>query len=52
MIRRLDDGSEFPIVKRYYEPRALERRLAELGWRIEVRVTGEFFIYGAGFEAV
>jgi demethylmenaquinone methyltransferase/2-methoxy-6-polyprenyl-1,4-benzoquinol methylase len=52
MIRRLDDGSEFPIVKRYYEPRALEHRLAELGWRIEVRATGEFFIYGAGIAAV
>jgi demethylmenaquinone methyltransferase/2-methoxy-6-polyprenyl-1,4-benzoquinol methylase len=46
MVRRLDDGREFRIVKRFYEPRALERRLAGLGWRAEVRSTGEFFIYG------
>jgi SAM-dependent methyltransferase len=44
--RRLDDGREFEIVKRYYEPAALVAQLAELGWRSEVRSTGEFFIYG------
>jgi demethylmenaquinone methyltransferase/2-methoxy-6-polyprenyl-1,4-benzoquinol methylase len=47
--RRLDDGSEFQIVKRYYEPRRPQRRLTELGWRMEVRPTGQFFIYAAGF---
>ncbi len=48
MLRRLDDGREFRIVKRFYTPDWLERRLAGLGWRIQVRRTGEFFIYGAG----
>jgi demethylmenaquinone methyltransferase/2-methoxy-6-polyprenyl-1,4-benzoquinol methylase len=48
MLRRLDDGREFCIVKRFYAPRWLERRLADLGWRIQVRRTGEFFIYGTG----
>jgi SAM-dependent methyltransferase len=44
--RRLDDGREFEIVKRYYEPAALRAQLAELGWECELRTTGEFFIYG------
>jgi SAM-dependent methyltransferase len=44
--RRLDDGREFEIVKRYYEPTALAAQLAELGWACELRSTGEFFIYG------
>ncbi len=48
MTRRLDDGREFRIIKRFYEPATLERRLAALGWRVDVRSTGEFFIYGAG----
>jgi demethylmenaquinone methyltransferase/2-methoxy-6-polyprenyl-1,4-benzoquinol methylase len=48
ILRRLDDGREFCIVKRFYAPRWLERRLADLGWRIQVRRTGEFFIYGTG----
>jgi SAM-dependent methyltransferase len=44
--RRLDDGREFEIVKRYYEPAALVGQLAELGWECELHTTGEFFIYG------
>jgi hypothetical protein len=51
MTRRLDDGSEFRIVKRHYEPAQLGRRLAELGWRFDVRRTPEFFIYGSGSPA-
>lgn len=51
MTRRLDDGSEFRIVKRFYEPRSLERRLAELGWQLEAHGTGEFFIHAAGRRA-
>jgi demethylmenaquinone methyltransferase/2-methoxy-6-polyprenyl-1,4-benzoquinol methylase len=47
-LRRLDDGSEFCIVKRFYAPEWLESRLADLGWRMQVHQTGEFFIYGAG----
>lgn len=48
MVRRLDNGREFRIVKRFYEPSWLERRLAALGFKVAVRRTGEFFIYGAG----
>jgi SAM-dependent methyltransferase len=46
MTRRLDDGREFQIVKRFYEPADLERRLGELGWQASVGATPEFFIYG------
>jgi SAM-dependent methyltransferase len=46
MTRRLDDGREFEIVKRFYDPALLEHELAELGWDCEVATTGEFFIYG------
>lgn len=42
--RRLDDGREFEVVKRYYEPAALQERLAGLGWECTARSTGEFFI--------
>jgi ubiquinone/menaquinone biosynthesis C-methylase UbiE len=49
--RRLDDGREFQIVKRFYEPQWLERRLRQLGFETEVRRTGEFFLYGAGEPA-
>jgi demethylmenaquinone methyltransferase/2-methoxy-6-polyprenyl-1,4-benzoquinol methylase len=43
--RRLDDGREFRIVKRYYDS-SLESTLAELGWDCQVGTTGEFFVYG------
>jgi SAM-dependent methyltransferase len=48
MTRRLDDGREFQIVKRFYEPAALTRELDELGWDFGLGSTGEFFIYGTG----
>ncbi len=48
MRRRLDDGREFQIVKRFYDPDLLHKRLAELGFDVEVRSTGEYFIYGSG----
>lgn len=51
MHRRLDDGREFLIVKRFYDPRQLERRLAELGFVIKVRRMGEFFLCGTGSPA-
>jgi demethylmenaquinone methyltransferase/2-methoxy-6-polyprenyl-1,4-benzoquinol methylase len=46
MTRRLDDGREFQIVKRFYDPAVLERALGELGWNGSVSATPEFFIYG------
>lgn len=46
MLRRLDDGREYHIVKRFYDPKALQQRLAELGWNAQVQTTREFFVYG------
>jgi len=51
MLRRLADGSEHRIVKHFHEPVTLQRRLAELGWAVEVRSTPTFFIYGEGSRA-
>jgi SAM-dependent methyltransferase len=50
MTRRLDDGREFQIVKRFYDPRALESELAAIGFDIRVATTGEFFLYGTGVK--
>jgi SAM-dependent methyltransferase len=46
MTRRLADGREFRIIKRFYEPLALSGRLTDLGWDTQVQATPEFFIYG------
>lgn len=46
MDRSLNDGRRFRVVKVFYDPPALERRLAALGWEGGVQTTGEFFVYG------
>jgi len=45
--RRLNDCREFKVVKVFYEPTALERRLNGLGWSGWVRSSGQFFLYGS-----
>jgi demethylmenaquinone methyltransferase/2-methoxy-6-polyprenyl-1,4-benzoquinol methylase len=47
MLRRLDDGREFRIVKRFHEPESLGARLAELGWKAEITETSDYFLYGS-----
>jgi demethylmenaquinone methyltransferase/2-methoxy-6-polyprenyl-1,4-benzoquinol methylase len=49
--RRLDDGREFQIVKRFYEPGRLSAELTQLGWDSRAGTTGEFFIYGTAVRA-
>ena len=49
--RRLEDGSEWRVVKLFYEPIELTDRLADLGWRVHVRGTPHHFIYGSGQRA-
>lgn len=44
--RKLNDGRRFRIVKLFYEPQTLAKRLAALGWQAKVASSGEFFIYG------
>ena len=48
MTRRLDDGREFQIIKRFYDPDQLTGALRELGWDAQIDTTGEFFVYGQG----
>jgi ubiquinone/menaquinone biosynthesis C-methylase UbiE len=52
MLRRLVDGREYRIVKRFHEPEPLQRRLAELDWNAQVKTTSEFFIYGQATPGV
>ncbi|MFQ5947258.1 MAG: class I SAM-dependent methyltransferase [Acidimicrobiia bacterium] len=47
-LRRLGDGREFRIVKVFYEPDDLNRRLRGLGWDVEVNATGRWLYYGRG----
>jgi demethylmenaquinone methyltransferase/2-methoxy-6-polyprenyl-1,4-benzoquinol methylase len=44
--RKLNDGRTFNIVKVFYDPPALERRLRALGWAGYVRATTKYFVYG------
>ncbi|HUG13829.1 MAG TPA: class I SAM-dependent methyltransferase [Thermomicrobiales bacterium] len=48
MTRRLNDGREFTIVKRYDEPDDLRAALARHGITADVRVTATHFIYATG----
>jgi SAM-dependent methyltransferase len=44
--RRLADGREFRIIKRFRRPRELQLELEALGWEAEVGSTREFFLHG------
>src|SRR5579862_1963532 len=49
--RRLSDGREFDIVKRWWEPKELERELAAVGWHFTVSTTmNGFFISAPGIR--
>ena len=50
--RRLSDGREFDIVRRFWAPEELEREVAKVGWRLSVGTTGNgYFIYAPGERA-
>ena len=50
--RRLSDGREFDIVKRFWAPEELEREVARVGWRLSVGTTANgYFIYAPGERA-
>jgi SAM-dependent methyltransferase len=49
--RRLEDGTAFRAVKVPHTPVELERRLTELGWRIEVHQTSGRLFWGSGCVA-
>jgi demethylmenaquinone methyltransferase/2-methoxy-6-polyprenyl-1,4-benzoquinol methylase len=48
VTRRLNDGQRFRIVKVFYRPGDLRRRLADLGWSMHVQTTETYFIFGSG----
>lgn len=48
LVRRLDDGREFVIVKNFWDPGALEQRCREAGLEVGVSRTERFFVYGVG----
>jgi demethylmenaquinone methyltransferase/2-methoxy-6-polyprenyl-1,4-benzoquinol methylase len=48
VLRRLDDGREYRIVKVFYRAQELTERLAGLGWRITIRETERYFLCGSG----
>ena len=51
-VRKVADGRAFRVVKRYYDPAALEAELRRLGWDFTVTTTpNRFFIHGAGAAA-
>jgi SAM-dependent methyltransferase len=48
--RKLNDGQEFKIVKIFYEPAALEQKLAAHGFRATVQTSGRYFWYADGIK--
>lgn len=44
--RRLNDGSTYRIVKRFYDPHELMEELKRMGWAGAISTTGRFFFYG------
>jgi demethylmenaquinone methyltransferase/2-methoxy-6-polyprenyl-1,4-benzoquinol methylase len=52
MLRRLADGREYRIIKRFHEPHVLQQRLAGVGWNAHVNATPEFFLYGHATPAL
>lgn len=48
IVRTLNDGREFEIVKNLHEPEALAVRCAEAGLAVAVRHTPTYFLYGVG----
>jgi SAM-dependent methyltransferase len=51
VTRKLNDGREFRIVKRFWQPGALAARLGELGWSAAVVQTPSYFIHGCAQPA-
>lgn len=47
VVRRLNDGREFRVVKVFYEPGSLAQRLGSLGWNADVRATASYFVHGS-----
>jgi len=46
-LRRLSNGQEFEIVKIYYTPDQLTKKLSELGLKSEINQTERYFLFGS-----
>ena len=46
VLRKLDDGRAFQVVKVFWEPDTLAARLAPLGWRCAFTRTPRYFVHG------
>lgn len=46
VMRKLNDGREFQIVKVFWEPQTLAARLDQLGWTATLGQTPSYFIHG------
>jgi demethylmenaquinone methyltransferase/2-methoxy-6-polyprenyl-1,4-benzoquinol methylase len=46
VTRKLNDGREFRIVKFFYEPAVLSKKLQGVGFASDLRRTQQYFIYG------
>ena len=46
VTRRLNDGREYRIVKVFYRPDDLARRLTAGGWQVKIEETPTYFYYG------
>jgi demethylmenaquinone methyltransferase/2-methoxy-6-polyprenyl-1,4-benzoquinol methylase len=45
--RKLNDGRTFRVVKIFYTPEILERKLGHLGWKGRLASTETYFVYGS-----
>jgi len=48
--RKLNDGREFQVYKVYYQQDSLLEKLAKIGFKSEVKVTENYFIYATGIK--
>jgi SAM-dependent methyltransferase len=48
VVRRLNDGREFRVVKIFYQAPELAARLRALGWTADARETPKYFLFGDG----
>jgi hypothetical protein len=51
MMRKLNDGREFRIVKNYYEPEELKNSAETAGFELKIHTTDTYFHYGIGTTA-
>jgi SAM-dependent methyltransferase len=51
VTRKLNDGREYRIVKRFWEPLALAKQLGALGWSAAIGQTPSYFIHGSAQPA-